>query len=114
MLPRPWEQAYSGIGDCVKKIYQNEGLPAFWKGSFFRVCRIAPQFGISLLAYEKLSGILGFKGQHATPPTNAPVDPRDYRTAFPTGAIGNKTDDIGKMVRSMGFKNNFRKPGNDE
>jgi hypothetical protein len=94
---------YSGIGDCVKSIYHTEGPTAFFKGSLFRVCRIAPQFGISLLGYETLSQLVGVKGSLNNPPTNAPVDPGDYRTAFPTSAIGNKTDDIDNFVRNMGF-----------
>jgi solute carrier family 25 aspartate/glutamate transporter 12/13 len=105
VVPRPGEAMYSGIGDCIKTIYNTEGPTAFFKGSLFRVCRIAPQFGISLLGYEMLSELVGFKGAYATPPTNAPVDPRDYRTAFPTNAIGSKTDDIDNLVRNMGFNN---------
>ncbi|OEU23120.1 mitochondrial carrier, partial [Fragilariopsis cylindrus CCMP1102] len=49
---RPGEEIYTGIGDCIRKVYQNEGPAAFLQGSIPRVCRIAPQFGISLFAYE--------------------------------------------------------------
>ena len=103
VVPRPGEVSYNGIGDCIKNIYRMEGPTAFFKGSLFRVCRIAPQFGISLLGYEMLSQLLGLKGSLYNPPTNAPVDPSDYRTAFSTTAIGNKTDDIDSLVRNMGF-----------
>ena len=102
VLPRQGEIMYSGIGDCFKKVYQTEGPTAFFKGSLFRVGRIAPQFGISLLCYEYLTQSIGMPA--SLPPTNAPIDPRDYRTAFPTHAIGTKTDDIDNLVKNMGFQ----------
>jgi solute carrier family 25 aspartate/glutamate transporter 12/13 len=113
VVPRPGEARYSGIGDCIQKIYRTEGPTAFFKGSLFRVCRIAPQFGISLLGYETLSQMVGVQGYHVTPPTNAPVDPHDYRTAFPTSAIGKKTHDIDKLMENLGF-NNSKKSSSPE
>jgi len=73
--------AYSGIQDCATKIYRQEGLSGFFQGSLMRVLRIAPQFAISILAYEQLTRGLGFSSGHH-PPTNAPVSPHDYRAAF--------------------------------
>jgi solute carrier family 25 aspartate/glutamate transporter 12/13 len=102
VLPRRGEVMYSGIGDCFKKVYATEGPTAFFKGSLFRVGRIAPQFGIALLCYEYLTQSIGMPA--SLPPTNAPIDPRDYRTAFPTHAIGTKTDDIDNLVKNMGFQ----------
>jgi solute carrier family 25 aspartate/glutamate transporter 12/13 len=102
VLPRQGEMVYSGIGDCFKKVYQTEGPTAFFKGSLFRVGRIAPQFGISLLCYEYLTQSIGMPA--SLPPTNAPIDPRDYKMAFPTQAIGTKTDDIHNLVQNMGFQ----------
>jgi solute carrier family 25 (mitochondrial aspartate/glutamate transporter), member 12/13 len=102
VIPRHGEMAYNEIGDCIRKVYAQEGISAFFKGSGFRVARIAPQFGISLLCYEKLCQLVGFKV--AVPPTNVPIDPRDYRTAFPTRAIGTKTEDIDNLVRNMGLQ----------
>ena len=106
VVPRPGEAMYSGIGDCFKKVYKSEGPTAFFKGSLFRVCRIAPQFGISLLCYEKLSTLVGSHTgfTNANPPTNAPVDPRDYRAAFPLQSLGDKTGDIDNLVKNMGLK----------
>lgn len=100
MVTREGEVAYTGIRDCCIKVFQQEGFSAFFKGSVMRVSRSSPQFGVTLLAYEKLSHFLGFKAD--SPPTNAPIDPRDYRTAFPTRAISNKTDDIDSLLRDMG------------
>lgn len=106
VLPRPGEAMYNGIGDCFRKVYQTEGPTAFFKGSVFRVCRIAPQFGISLLGYEKLSQLVGQELTNTTPPTNAPVDPRDYRTAFNLRSLGEKSGDINNLVKNlnMGFQ----------
>ena len=41
----------------VKQIYNNEGFSAFWKGSGWRVLRSSPQFGVTLLVFEKLNHI---------------------------------------------------------
>ena len=103
-VPRPGEATYVGIRDCAAKIYEKEGINAFFQGALPRVLRIAPQFGISLLAYEQLTNGLGFSSA-ARPPTNAPIDPRDYRTAFPTSAtINPKATDIDGWMRSFGMK----------
>lgn len=96
------EVAYSGIRDCATKIFNQEGFTAFWKGSGMRVCRSSPQFGVTLLSYEKLAQFFGVSAN--APPTNAPIDPTDYRTAFSTGSIGNKTDDIHGFLENMGLK----------
>ena len=100
---RPGEVIYTGIGDCIRKVYQNEGPAAFLKGSIPRVCRIAPQFGISLFAYEKLSQLIGFKG--IAPPTNAPVNPHDYRAAFSSvsSRIEMKALDAENLIETIGL-----------
>lgn len=103
---REGELAYTGIRDCAQKIMQHEGITAFFKGSGMRVFRSSPQFGITLLAYEKLSQLLGV--DYKSPPTNAPIDPNDYRDAFPRYSIRNKTDDIDHMLKNMGV--NLIKP----
>lgn len=100
VVTREGELAYTGLRDCTIKLYQHEGMGAFWKGSAMRVARSSPQFGVTLLAYEKLSHILGLNAE--APPTNAPIDPRDYRTAFPTRGISTKTNDIDSLLRNMG------------
>jgi len=99
----PGKEMYTGISDCIQKVYQTEGLAAFFKGSFPRVCRIAPQFGISLFAYEKLSQLIGFKG--IAPPTNAPVNPNDYQTAFSnvSSRIESKAIDAENLIENIGL-----------
>jgi solute carrier family 25 aspartate/glutamate transporter 12/13 len=101
-VPRPGDASYAGIRDCATKIYRAEGPPGFFRGAAARVLRIAPQFGISLLAYEQITQGFGFP-QAANPPTNAPVDPRDYRTAFPASALRPKTSDIDGWMRTFGL-----------
>jgi Ca2+-binding EF-hand superfamily protein/CRP-like cAMP-binding protein len=110
VVPRPGETVYTSIDDCIRSVYKTEGLTAFFRGSLFRVCRIAPQFGISLLGYEKLSQVIGFKG--SAPPTNAPVDPNDYQTAFsPTSnAIESKAEDIDYLIKNMGLNSTHSRP----
>lgn len=51
---RAGQSKYSGLTDAVKKISQEEGFMAFWKGGPARVFRSAPQFGFTLLTYEVL------------------------------------------------------------
>lgn len=99
---RAGEVAYSGIQDCATKVMKYEGFSAFWKGSGMRVCRSSPQFGITLLSYEKLAQFFGLSAN--APPTNAPIDPTEFRTAFSTGTIGAKTDDIHGFMKNMGLK----------
>ena len=101
VVTREGELTYSGIRDCVTKVTKHEGPFALFKGSGMRVFRSSPQFGITLLAYEKLSAFFGLSAD--APPTNAPIDPRDFRTAFPTrNGIGTKTDDIDGLLQNMG------------
>ncbi|XP_069617817.1 mitochondrial glutamate carrier 1-like isoform X1 [Ranitomeya imitator] len=45
------EEVYSGIIDCVRKIWINEGPSAFLKGSGCRALVIAPLFGIAQVVY---------------------------------------------------------------
>ena len=100
---REGDMAYSGIRDCFVKIYRHEGFTAFFKGSAMRVCRSSPQFGITLLAYEKLGNVLGLS--HQSPPTNAPIDPDDYRSAFPhpLRQLDTKAHDIHGFLHHFGF-----------
>ncbi|CAB9522166.1 Mitochondrial aspartate-glutamate transporter AGC1 [Seminavis robusta] len=106
-IPRPGEAEYAGIRDCFTKVYNREGPAAFFKGWGMRVARISPQFGISLVAYEQLSQLLGAKG--FLPPTTVPVNPKDYWEAFPTRAIKSKSDDTDRLLKNLGA--NSLRPG---
>ncbi|XP_077787858.1 mitochondrial glutamate carrier 1 isoform X1 [Podarcis muralis] len=45
------EDTYSGIIDCARKIWRNEGPTAFLKGAYCRALVIAPLFGIAQVVY---------------------------------------------------------------
>jgi solute carrier family 25 aspartate/glutamate transporter 12/13 len=109
VTPRPGETMYTGIRDCAQKIYVQEGLPGLFRGSAVRVVRIAPQFGISLLAYEQLSQWIGLSAAER-PPTYPPVDPSDYRTAFPARAFDPKTREIDGWLSKFGKQDNNDPP----
>jgi len=90
--PGSGEPNYTGMRDCATQIYETEGPRGFFRGSGPRVLRTAPQFGITLLAYEQITSRLGVSSSSSAPgggnnnnrpPTNAPVDPHDYRSVFP-------------------------------
>ena len=56
------ETTYTGIGNAFVRIYQNEGILAFFKGAGCRIMVISPLFGIAQTVYylgvaEKLLGI---------------------------------------------------------
>ena len=102
---------YDGIRDCFTKILDREGPSAFFRGAAMRVVRISPQFGISLVAYEQLSRLLGAKGLLS--PTTVPVHPKDYFEAFPARAINNKTDDAERLLKNLG-SNSLRPGGGQE
>uniref|UniRef100_UPI00398EF2CB mitochondrial glutamate carrier 1-like isoform X1 n=2 Tax=Pristiophorus japonicus TaxID=55135 RepID=UPI00398EF2CB len=56
------EETYSGIVDCARKIWVNEGPSTFLKGSCCRALVIAPLFGIAQVIYFVGVGefVLGF------------------------------------------------------
>ncbi|KAK7583745.1 hypothetical protein V9T40_004708 [Parthenolecanium corni] len=54
VVARKGQTTYAGLFDCARKIYQEEGAHAFWKGTGARVFRSSPQFGVTLLSYELL------------------------------------------------------------
>ncbi|MBN3326407.1 CMC1 protein, partial [Atractosteus spatula] len=51
---RAGQTTYTGVIDCFRKILQEEGFRALWKGAGARVFRSSPQFGVTLVTYELL------------------------------------------------------------
>ncbi|KAJ4366610.1 mitochondrial aspartate-glutamate transporter agc1 [Ascochyta clinopodiicola] len=51
---RKGDATYNGLRDCAKKVWQQEGLKAFFKGGPARIMRSSPQFGFTLAGYEVL------------------------------------------------------------
>ncbi|XP_017756276.1 PREDICTED: calcium-binding mitochondrial carrier protein Aralar1 isoform X6 [Eufriesea mexicana] len=68
VVARRGQTTYSGLLDCAKKIYREEGARAFWKGATARVCRSSPQFGVTLFTYELLQRlfVVDFGGSRPT------------------------------------------------
>jgi solute carrier family 25 aspartate/glutamate transporter 12/13 len=59
---RKGEATYTGLVNCAKTIYKEEGFKAFFKGGPARILRSSPQFGFTLAAYEVLSKALPMPG----------------------------------------------------
>jgi len=57
VVAREGQTTYSGVFDCARKIWAEEGGRAFWKGAPARVLRSSPQFGVTLLTYELLQRV---------------------------------------------------------
>jgi solute carrier family 25 (mitochondrial aspartate/glutamate transporter), member 12/13 len=55
---RKGEATYSGLRDCARQIWREEGAKAFFKGGPARILRSSPQFGFTLAAYEVLQKAL--------------------------------------------------------
>ncbi|KAI0233277.1 Calcium-binding mitochondrial carrier protein Aralar1 [Lamellibrachia satsuma] len=58
VVAREGMTTYSGVLDAARKIWQEEGGRAFWKGAPARVFRSSPQFGVTLMTYEILQRLL--------------------------------------------------------
>ncbi|XP_003707520.1 mitochondrial 2-oxodicarboxylate carrier [Megachile rotundata] len=52
---------YTGIGDCMKKMYKNEGLAAFWKGILPPVIMETPKRAVKFFSYEQYKKVLSNK-----------------------------------------------------
>lgn len=59
---RKGETTYTGLVDCARKIWRQEGFRAFFKGGPARVLRSSPQFGFTLAAYEVLTSVFPMPG----------------------------------------------------
>lgn len=51
---RAGQTVYKGFFDGFRKILQEEGVKALYKGGIARVIRSSPQFGVTLAVYEVL------------------------------------------------------------
>lgn len=75
---RAGQSTYTGVIDAYKKIMNEEGFTAFWKGGPARVFRSAPQFGFTLLTYEVLQRLfyVDFGGRRPAGSEPAPQPPK--------------------------------------
>jgi hypothetical protein len=53
---------YSGIFDCARKVYINEGISGFYKGFTAQWTRMGPFTIIQLMVWERLRKIFGMQG----------------------------------------------------
>jgi solute carrier family 25 aspartate/glutamate transporter 12/13 len=69
------------------------GIRAFFKGGGWRVARSSPQFGITLLTFEKFKEYFGID---APAPTNVPVSSSDLQST----PIGSKLQVLNGFIGS--------------
>ena len=89
---------YTGIIACAKSILKHEGYTALFKGGTLRTLRLVPILGLTMSVYSELPIVFGLF-HHASKSTTTKDD---YRTMYPTRAIGNKTEDIESLLQFMG------------
>ncbi|KAL1199037.1 Nicotinamide adenine dinucleotide transporter 2 [Cardamine amara subsp. amara] len=52
------EGQYSGVVDCIKKVYKREGVPGFYRGCATNLLRTTPQGVITFTSYEMINRYL--------------------------------------------------------
>ncbi|KAL9181883.1 hypothetical protein ACHAXT_012226 [Thalassiosira profunda] len=52
------KREYSGVVDCVRKIWRNEGINGFFKGCVTNAIRVAPSAAITFVTYETVLDLL--------------------------------------------------------
>jgi solute carrier family 25 folate transporter 32 len=52
------EVRYAGVIDCVKKVFQKEGLPGFYRGCATNLLRTTPSAVITFTSYEMIRRFL--------------------------------------------------------
>ncbi|KVH88146.1 Mitochondrial carrier domain-containing protein [Cynara cardunculus var. scolymus] len=62
---------YKGVADCVKKVFQKDGLPGFYRGCATNLLRTTPSAVITFTSYEMIKRFL----QHILPPHENPSKP---------------------------------------
>ncbi|XP_074309479.1 nicotinamide adenine dinucleotide transporter 1, chloroplastic-like [Silene latifolia] len=60
------EMRYSGVFDCMRKVFQAEGLPGFYRGCATNLLRTVPSAVITFTSYEMIKRFL----QQAVPPAS--------------------------------------------
>ncbi|KAG6436719.1 hypothetical protein SASPL_101621 [Salvia splendens] len=52
------EKRYSGVVDCIKKVYQSEGVPGFYRGCATNLLRTTPAAVITFTSFEMIHRFL--------------------------------------------------------
>ncbi|XP_076236071.1 mitochondrial 2-oxodicarboxylate carrier [Calliopsis andreniformis] len=67
---------YTGIGDCMKKMYRNEGLAAFWKGILPPIVMETPKRAVKFFSFEQYKKLFN---------SNSSMPLANYCAGFLTG-----------------------------
>ncbi|KAH9626836.1 hypothetical protein KSS87_002481 [Heliosperma pusillum] len=62
------EMRYSGVFDCLRKVYQSQGIPGFYRGCATNLLRTVPSAVITFTSYEMIKRFL----QQAVPSSETP------------------------------------------
>lgn len=55
------EKRYEGIADCFKRVKNEEGVRAYWKGNFTNVLRYFPTQALNFAFKDYFKKLFGFK-----------------------------------------------------
>jgi len=96
----PGELVYSNFREAFTVIANSEGYAAFFKGCIPRILRIAPQFGISVTAYEIL--MKAFPDANSKIKTGANLSESEFEVMM-------KRSDMKKKWKELDFQFNIQK-----
>ncbi|KAJ2157791.1 mitochondrial aspartate-glutamate transporter agc1 [Coemansia sp. RSA 552] len=101
VVARKGETVYTGLLDATRKIYQEEGVKAFFKGGAARVFRSSPQFGATLMCYELIHRLVPFPGEsHELPQERSALQSRELASQSALFHAGNAL----RLLHDSGYK----------
>ncbi|CAH8349743.1 unnamed protein product [Eruca vesicaria subsp. sativa] len=84
------ENKYSGVVDCIKKVFRSEGIPGMYRGCATNLLRTTPSAVITFTTYEMM---LRFFRQVVPPETNNKSDDDDERKSLVSRREGGEEKD---------------------
>ncbi|KVI05366.1 Mitochondrial carrier domain-containing protein [Cynara cardunculus var. scolymus] len=91
------ETHYAGVVDCVKKVFQKEGVAGFYRGCATNLLRTTPSAVITFTSYEMINRFL----QHVVPPHKTPSKPESRHLQGDGGKMKPSTEnDVGDLRTS--------------
>ena len=84
------ENKYSGVIDCVKKVFRSEGIPGMYRGCATNLLRTTPSAVITFTTYEMM---LRFFRQVVPPETNMSDDDEKKSLVSQPGGEGEEEKD---------------------
>jgi len=61
------QQHYTGVADCMRKMYRTEGVLSFWKGILPPILVETPKRAWKFLTFEQFKAVFNFNGRDAQP-----------------------------------------------